>query len=138
MKIMILMETTAGQGETLGYRFEHFARIIEQVEEDGRVGVCLDTSHVFAAGYDIGTPEGCEATLEEFGQIIGLDRLKLIHLNDSQAALGSKVDRHEHIGLAILAWMPFDASCMTRVWVVSPSSWRPPKGRYQPARIGMS
>jgi deoxyribonuclease-4 len=102
MKIMIIMEATAGQGDTLGYRFEHFARIIELVEEGGRVGVCLDTSHVFAAGYDIGTPEGCEATLEEFGQIIGLKRLKLIHLNDSKAALGSRVDRHEHIGLGYI------------------------------------
>src|SRR4030042_1242623 len=72
MRVMILLETTAGQGATLGNRFEHFARIIEQVEEDERVGVCLDTCHVFAAGYDISTPAGYEATLEEFHRIIGL------------------------------------------------------------------
>jgi deoxyribonuclease-4 len=98
MRVMILLETTAGQGATLGNRFEHFARIIEQIEEDKRVGVCLDTCHVFAAGYDISTPEGYEATLEEFHRVIGLDRLKVIHLNDSKAPLGSRVDRHEHIG----------------------------------------
>jgi deoxyribonuclease-4 len=98
MKVQILLETTAGQGNTLGYRFEHFARIIEQIEEDVKVGVCLDTSHCFAAGYAIGTPEGYEATMEEFDRIIGLDRLRLIHLNDSKAALGTRVDRHEHIG----------------------------------------
>jgi deoxyribonuclease-4 len=98
MKVMILMETTAGQGSTLGNRFEHFARIIERIEEDERVGVCLDTCHVFAAGYDISTPEGYEATLKEFQQVIGLDCLKVIHLNDSQADLGTRVDRHAHIG----------------------------------------
>ena len=98
IKVMILMETTAGQGTTLGYRFEHFARIIGRIEEEERVGVCLDTCHIFAAGYDISTPEGYEATLEEFDRVIGLARLKVIHLNDSKAAAGTRVDRHEHIG----------------------------------------
>lgn len=98
MKGMILMETTAGQGVTLGDRFEHFARIIERIEEDKWVGVCLDTCHIFAAGYDISTPEGYEATWQEFHRVIGLDRLKVIHLNDSKAASGTRVDRHEHIG----------------------------------------
>jgi deoxyribonuclease IV len=98
IEVMIIMETTAGQGATLGNRFEHFARIIERIEEDERVGVCLDTCHVFAAGYDISTPAGYEATLKEFQQVIGLERLKVIHLNDSQAASGTRVDRHEHIG----------------------------------------
>ena len=98
MKVMILMETTAGQGATLGNRFEHFARIIERIGEDKRVGVCLDTCHIFAAGYDISTLGGYEATLEEFDRVIGLARLKVIHLNDSKAAAGTRVDRHEHIG----------------------------------------
>ena len=98
MKVMILMETTAGQGATLGNRFEHFARIIERIGEDKRVGVCLDTCHVFAAGYDISTPQGYEATVEEFERVIGLERLKVIHLNDSKGTLGARVDRHEHIG----------------------------------------
>lgn len=98
IKVMILLETTAGQGTTLGSRFEHFARIIGRIEEDERIGICLDTCHIFAAGYDISTREGYEATLAEFDQIIGLDRLKVVHLNDSKAALGTGVDRHEHIG----------------------------------------
>ncbi len=98
MRVMILLETTAGQGATVGNRFEHAARIIGRIEEDERVGVCLDTCHIFAAGYDISTREGYEATLEEFERVIGLARLKVIHLNDSKTAAGSGVDRHEHIG----------------------------------------
>jgi deoxyribonuclease-4 len=98
MNVMILLETTAGQGAILGNRFEHLARIIEMIEKGERVGVCLDTCHVFAAGYDISTAEGYEATLEAFHRIIGLDRLKIIHLNDSKAALGTRRDRHAHIG----------------------------------------
>lgn len=98
MRVQILLETTAGQGATLGYRFEHFARVIGMIEEDERVGVCLDTSHVFAAGYAISTLDGYEATMDEFDRIIGLERLKLIHVNDSKAALGTRVDRHEQIG----------------------------------------
>jgi deoxyribonuclease-4 len=98
MRVMILMETTAGQGATLGNRFEHFARIFERIEQDERVGICLDTCHVFAAGYDISTPAGYEATLEDFHRVIGWERLKVIHLNDSRAALGARVDRHEQIG----------------------------------------
>jgi deoxyribonuclease-4 len=98
MKVMILLETTAGQGATLGNHFDHLAQIIEQIEMDERVGICLDTCHVFAAGYEMSTPEGYEVTIGEFHRIIGLDRLKIIHLNDSKAALGTRVDRHEHIG----------------------------------------
>jgi len=98
MRVMILLETTAGQGATLGNRFEHSARIIGRIEEEERVGVCLDTCHIFAAGYDISTREGYEETLEEFERVIGLARLKVIHLNDSKTAAGSGVDRHEHIG----------------------------------------
>jgi deoxyribonuclease-4 len=96
--VMILLETTAGQGAMLGNRFEHFAAILEQITLPEAVGVCLDTCHVFAAGYDITTPEGYEATLGEFQRLVGLDRLKLIHVNDSKALLGSRVDRHAHIG----------------------------------------
>lgn len=107
MQIQILLETTAGQGNTLGSRFEHFARIIEMIEEDARVGVCLDTCHCFAAGYDISTPKGYEATMEEFNRIIGLERLKLIHLNDSKGVVGARVDRHENIGQGHLGMEPF-------------------------------
>ncbi len=107
MKVMILLETTAGQGTNLGYRFEHFAEIIEMIEEDQRLGVCLDTCHVFAAGYDIRTQEGYEDTFEEFHRIIGLDRLKVVHINDSKAAFGARIDRHEHIGQGHLGLEPF-------------------------------
>ena len=93
-----LLETTAGQGSSLGHRFEQLAAILAEVEQAGRVGICLDTCHVFAAGYDIRTPDGYRKTLKELDACIGLERLRAIHLNDSQGGLGSRVDRHEHIG----------------------------------------
>jgi deoxyribonuclease-4 len=129
MRIQILLETTAGQGATLGYRFEHFARIIGMIEEDQRVGICLDTSHVFAAGYDIRTPEGYEATMGEFARIIGLDRLKLFHLNDSKAALGTRVDRHEQIGQGHLGLEPFRLLMQDSRLVDIPCILETPKGR---------
>ena len=95
---LVCLEITAGQGATVGYRFEQLARIIEGVEADGRVGICLDTCHVFAAGYDIRTDEGYDAMITEVDDTVGLDRLRVIHLNDSQKACGSRVDRHAHIG----------------------------------------
>ena len=94
----VLLETNAGQGTWLCYRFEHIARVLDMVQHKDAIGVCLDTCHVFAAGYDIRTPEGYEATLVEFDRLIGLDKLKAIHLNDSKKGLGSRVDRHHHIG----------------------------------------
>ena len=102
MKVMILLETTAGQGTNLGYRFEHFAKIIEMIEKDEKIGVCFDTCHVFASGYDLSTPNGYEATFEEFHRIIGLDRLKVVHINDSKTPCGTRIDRHEHIGQGYL------------------------------------
>ncbi|MCS7308676.1 MAG: deoxyribonuclease IV [Armatimonadetes bacterium] len=98
MRVGIALETTAGQGSNLGYRFEHLARIIEAAGGSERVGVCFDTCHVFVAGYDIRTQEALSATLDEFDRVIGLDRLKVIHVNDAKKPLGSRVDRHEHIG----------------------------------------
>lgn len=94
----ILLETTAGQGTRLGYRFEQLARLLEQTPEEERLGVCLDTCHAFAAGYDLRTPEGYTDTMEALDRIIGLERLKVVHLNDSRGELGSHKDRHEHIG----------------------------------------
>lgn len=93
-----VIETTAGQGSTLGYRFEEIAAIMRAVDDQSRVAVCVDTCHVFAAGYDISTEKGYEETMEEFDATIGTERILLFHLNDSKAALGSRVDRHEHIG----------------------------------------
>jgi deoxyribonuclease-4 len=98
VKTKIALETTAGQGSCLGDRFEHLAAIIENVREPERLCVCLDTAHVFEAGYDIGSEAGVKKTFREFDRVIGLDRLAAIHLNDSKTARGSRVDRHEHIG----------------------------------------
>ncbi|HHE71623.1 MAG TPA: deoxyribonuclease IV [Chloroflexi bacterium] len=94
----ILLETTAGQGHALGGTFEELATLLQEGDLGDNLGVCLDTCHVFAAGYDIRTPEGYAATMAAFDAIIGLDRLAVIHLNDSKHPLGSHKDRHEHIG----------------------------------------
>ena len=105
--VMVLLETTAGQGTTLGHRFEHLARIFELAGHPERLGVCLDTCHVFAAGYDLAPKEKYQATFRDFGRIIGLSRLKAFHLNDSLKPHGSRVDRHAHIGLGCLGLEPF-------------------------------
>ena len=98
LRTQILLETTAGQGTSLGYRFEHLAWLIEHTPAGERLGVCLDTCHSFAAGYELRTPEGYAATMEAFDLTIGLERLKALHLNDCKGDLGSRKDRHEHIG----------------------------------------
>lgn len=96
---MVLLETTAGQGSCLGNRFEHLARLFELLpEHHARLGVCVDTCHIFAAGYDIRTPETYAATFAELDRIVGLAQVRCFHLNDSQKELGSRVDRHSHIG----------------------------------------
>jgi deoxyribonuclease IV len=94
----VLLENTAGQGSCVGYRFEHLARVLALVREPERLGVCLDACHLFAAGYDIRTPEGYRAVMDEFDHVVGLDRVRAFHLNDSKKGLGARVDRHEHIG----------------------------------------
>jgi deoxyribonuclease IV len=96
--VMILLETTAGQGTGLGSSFEEIASIIDRSSYGDRLGVCYDTCHTFAAGYDIRTPEAYQETMTRFQQVVGLDRLMFFHLNDSKKGLGSRVDRHEHIG----------------------------------------
>jgi len=95
---MVLLEHTAGQGASLGWRFEQLARIIELTGGTARIGVCLDTCHLLAAGYDITIEAGYRQTFHDFTRIVGLDRLRVFHLNDSKKPLGSRVDRHEHIG----------------------------------------
>ena len=97
-KTQILIEITAGQGTNLGYRFEHLAKILDTVQEPERLGVCFDTCHAFAAGYELRTEEGYQATFEAFDNILGLEKLKVIHLNDSLKDLGSRIDRHQGIG----------------------------------------
>ncbi len=96
--VILVIENTAGQGSSVGYRFEHIARIIELVEDKSRIGVCLDTCHLFAAGYDIRTQEAYEKTMKEFDEIVGFKYLKGMHLNDAKSELGSRVDRHHSIG----------------------------------------
>ncbi|MEI8167803.1 MAG: deoxyribonuclease IV [Chloroflexales bacterium] len=95
---MVLLETTAGQGTCLGNRFEHLARLFELVPHHQRLGLCVDTCHIFAAGYDIRTPETYAATFAELDRLVGLAHVRCFHLNDSQKDLGSRVDRHNHIG----------------------------------------
>jgi deoxyribonuclease-4 len=97
-KTKICLETTAGQGSSIGYNFEQIAQIIDLTQEDERLGVCYDTAHTFEAGYDIRDKKAYEKTFKLFNKIIGLNRLKVIHMNDSKKDLGSRVDRHEHIG----------------------------------------
>lgn len=104
--IKILLENTAGQGTSIGYKFEHLRQIMDGVDSE-RICVCFDTCHAFAAGYDIRTKSGFEATMESLDRIVGLRRLMAIHLNDSKGDLGSNRDRHEHIGKGKLGIEPF-------------------------------
>lgn len=104
---MVLLEHTAGQGTSLGCTFEQLATIIAKTNDHARIGVCLDTCHLLASGYDICSPEGYASTFKLFGRVVGFDRLRLFHLNDSKKPLGSRVDRHEHIGQGCLGIEPF-------------------------------
>jgi deoxyribonuclease-4 len=104
---MPLLEVTAGQGSCLGYRFEHLAAIFDRVREPDRVGVCLDTCHLYAAGYDLASPEGYERTLRDFGRLVGMRKLKAIHLNDSKRERGSRVDRHARAGEGVMGLETF-------------------------------
>lgn len=100
----LLLETTAGQGSSVGHRFEHLAYLINRVKHRIPIGVCIDTCHIFVAGYDIRTPEAWEATLTEFDRVIGLPHLYAFHINDSSKGLGSKVDRHQPLGQGTIGW----------------------------------
>jgi deoxyribonuclease IV len=102
-----ILETTAGQGSAVGYRFEQLSGIIDHVDEKDRVAVCFDTCHVFAAGYDISTESGWNDTIGSFDDVIGLRRLAAIHVNDSRKARGSRVDRHDHIGKGMIGLAGF-------------------------------
>ncbi len=106
-KVTVCLETTAGQGTSLGSRFEHLAEIRNRVDDGSRVAVCLDTCHLFAAGYPIRTWPGYRATLQSLDEILGLENLRVIHMNDSKNGPGSCVDRHEHIGRGRIGKEPF-------------------------------
>ncbi|HEY0720728.1 MAG TPA: deoxyribonuclease IV [Gammaproteobacteria bacterium] len=106
--VTAVIENTAGQGTTLGHRFEHLAAIIDGVDDKSRVGVCLDTCHTFTAGYDLRTAAACEETFAEFDRVVGFGYLRGMHLNDSKPELGSRVDRHESLGKGKLGLATFD------------------------------
>lgn len=106
-RVMVLLETTAGQGQSIGHRFEHLAAILERVKHPERVGVCLDTCHVFAAGYPLAPEKEYQATFKQFARLIGLKKLRAFHLNDSAKPQGSRVDRHANIGRGCLGLEPF-------------------------------
>jgi len=105
--VTAVLENTAGQGSNLGFRFEHLAYIIDRVEDKSRVGVCLDTCHTFAAGYDLRTTEALDATFAEFDRVVGFGYLRGMHLNDAMRPLGSRVDRHSPLGDGQIGWECF-------------------------------
>ncbi len=128
-KTKIALETTAGQGSCLGDKFEHLAWIIHHVREPERLCVCLDTAHVFAAGYDIGSESGAKKTFGEFDRVIGLDRLAAIHVNDSKTPRGSRVDRHQHIGKGKIGLAAFRFIMRDRRFRKIPKVLETPKGK---------
>jgi len=128
-KTRIALETTAGQGSCLGHSFEHIAHIIANVRESERLCVCLDTAHVFAAGYDIETEAATKKMFAAFDRIIGLDRLAALHLNDSKTPRGSRVDRHEHIGKGKIGLNAFRFIMRDRRFRKIPKVLETPKGK---------
>ncbi len=129
VKTRLALETTAGQGSCLGERFEHLAAIIANVREPERLCVCLDTAHVFAAGYDLATEKSTRNMFVEFDRVIGLDRLAALHLNDSKTARGSRVDRHEHIGKGKIGLDAFRFIMRDRRFRKIPKVLETPKGK---------
>ena len=105
--VKLVIENTAGQGSNLGYKFDHLGYIIERIEDKSRVGICLDTCHTFTAGYDLRTREAYDKTMDEFDRIVGSQYLMGMHINDSKPPLGSRVDRHQSLGLGEIGWDAF-------------------------------
>jgi len=124
-----LLETTAGQGTSLGWRFEQLGAIFDRVKEPDRLGVCFDTCHVFAAGYPMGTEKEYRTTMRTLGQSVGLKRIKAFHLNDSRRELGSRVDRHAHIGRGRMGLAPFRRLLNDRRFRKVPMYLETPKGK---------
>ena len=129
VKTKIALETTAGQGSCIGHRFEHLAYIVANVHEHERLCVCVDTAHLFAAGYDLGSEAATRRTLREFDRVIGPKRLAAIHLNDSKTARGSRVDRHEHIGKGRIGLDAFRFIVRDRRFRKIPKVLETPKGK---------
>ncbi|MBN1464937.1 deoxyribonuclease IV [candidate division KSB1 bacterium] len=106
--VIAVIEATAGQGSYVGYKFEHLRAIIDQIDDPSRVGVCLDTAHIYAGGYELRTRDGFDETFALFEDIVGWTRLRGMHLNDSKKGLGSHVDRHDSLGDGEIGWPPFE------------------------------
>lgn len=126
---MVLIETTAGQGTGLGSQFDEIGYILQNSKYGHRLGVCVDTCHVFAAGYDIRTPEVYQQTMDAFDREIGIDRLKFFHLNDTKNELGSRVDRHEHIGKGFIGGEGFRNLVNDPRFAEHPMTLETPKGK---------
>jgi deoxyribonuclease-4 len=124
-----LLETTAGQGSNLGWRFEHLAAMLDGVRNPERLGVCFDTCHVFAAGYPLGTEKEYRRTMREFNRLIGLARIRAFHLNDSKAKFGARVDRHAHIGRGEMGHAPLRFLLADRRFRKVPMYLETPKGK---------
>ena len=124
-----LLETTAGQGTSLGWRFEHLAGILDRVKDPDRLGICFDTCHVFAAGYPLGTQKEYRATMRALNTTVGLAQIRAFHLNDSRRELGSRVDRHAHIGRGKMGLEPFRRLLADRRFRNVPMYLETPKGR---------
>ena len=125
---LVLLETTAGQGTNLGRHFEELRTIINGSRNPQRFAICFDTCHTFAAGYDTTTPQGYQAVMEEFDRVLGLERLQCFHFNDSKKGLGSRVDRHDHIGQGMLGLEPFRSIMNDPRFVAIPKILETPKG----------
>jgi len=127
-RVRILLETTSGQGSCLGHRFEHLAAVMEKVAEPGRLGVCFDTCHSFAAGYDIRTEKAYRAVFREFNRVIGIKHLKAMHLNDSKGEFGGRRDRHAHLGKGAIGLEGFRCIMTDRRLARVPKILETPKG----------
>lgn len=130
-KVMSMLEATAGQGNALGYRFEQLKKIIDMVDEKERMCVCIDTAHIWAAGYNIKDAKEYKKVIKEFDKIIGLDLLKCLHMNDSKKDLGSRVDRHDHIGKGFIGLEGFTNIMNDKKLEKVPKILETPKGKDQ-------
>src|SRR4029453_2278709 len=127
--VEILLENTAGQGSCLGYRFEHLAALLDRVTQQEGVGVCLDTCHLFAAGYDISSESGYRKTIAEFNRLVGVKRIRAFHVNDCKRELGSRIDRHAHIGKGFIGLEAFRCLVNDRRFARVPKILETPKGK---------
>jgi deoxyribonuclease-4 len=130
-KVRSMLEATAGQGTALGYKFEHLAKIIDLVEEKERMSVCIDTAHIFASGYNIRDEKKYEKVIKDFDEIVGLERLNCFHINDSKKELGSRVDRHDHIGKGFIGIEGFRNIMNDKQLQHIPKILETPKGKEQ-------